>query len=210
LWSDQALRFAILFFALITFVTSMQHPLVVVFIKDVIGASDKGLGFLIAMAGVGGMIGSGLAVLSRRWISAIRLIPLVTLLDGAALIFFALATSLTPAMIFFAVFGVLGGALQVRVISLFQTRVPEESRGRAFGWMGPIFGPLGVASIALGTFLADRVGVVPVIFGSGVLEGVVALVAVLWLLGKPGLARITDREESSTGPAATEMSEQPG
>jgi len=54
---------------------------------------------------------------------------------------------------------------------------------------------LSVASLALGTWLADRVGVVKVIAASGGLEIVMALGALAWLVGRPALASIREGEE---------------
>lgn len=194
LLADHALRFTVVFFALGTFISSMQQPLVVAFVKEILQGSDAQLGLLLSMLGVGGIVGSLLAAPSGRMVSAIRVIPIATAVDGAALIGFALSTTMAPAMALFGFFGLVAGLLQVRVTSLFQTRVPEEYRGRAFGWLGPIFGPLSVASLALGTWLADRVGVVEVIAGSGALEILVAGAALLWLLGRPALASVRESE----------------
>lgn len=195
LLQDTALRFTILFFALGTFISSMQQPLVVAFVKDVLQGSDAQLGTLVSMMGIGGIVGSLLASPSKRWISAIRIIPLATLVDGVALVAFGLSTRIAPAMLLFGFFGLVAGMLQVRVTSLFQTRVPEEYRGRAFAWLGPLFGPLSVASLALGTWLADRVGVVRVIVASGGLEILIAAAALLWLVGRPVLASIREGDE---------------
>jgi len=192
LLSDEALRFTIVFFALSTFVSSMQQPLVVVFVKDVLEGSDAQLGTLVSMMGVGGIVGSLLASPSKRWLSAIRALPLATIVDGAALVGFGLSSHIGVAMVLFGFFGLVAGLLQVRVTSLFQTRVPTEYRGRAFSWLGPLFGPLSVASLALGTWLSDQVGVVRVIVASGGLEIVIAVAALLWLVGRPALAAISE------------------
>jgi MFS family permease len=194
---EPALRFTVVFFALGTFISSMQQPLVVVFVKDVLQGSDPQLGTLISMMGLGGILGSLAASPSKRWISAIRIMPVATLIDGGALVMFGLTTRIAPAMVLFGFFGFVAGVLQVRVTSLFQARVPLEYRGRAFAWLGPLFGPLGVASLALGTWLADAVGVVGVIVASGALEIVVAVGALLWLLGRPLLAAVSEESESA-------------
>lgn len=192
LTSDTALRFTIVFFALGTFISSMQQPLVVVFVKDVLQGSDPQLGTLISMMGVGGILGSLLAPSSKRWVSAILVMPLATVVDGGALIAFGLSTSIGPAIALFGAFGFVAGMLQVRVTSLFQARVPKEYRGRAFAWLGPLFGPLSVASLALGTWIADLTSVVKVIVASGILEIAVALAALVWLVGRPVLRAVSE------------------
>lgn len=174
---DPVLRFAIGFFALTVLVTSMQQPLLLLFVKQVLGAGDGELGLVMSAAGLGGLAGSALAPLARRWMSPLRLIPTLCFIDGLALVGFALARQLVPALVLVACFGLLAGVLEIHVVSLFQLRVPEAARGRAFGWLGPIFGPLSVGSIGLGTLLAQHAGVVPVLLGSGVMEAAIAVLA---------------------------------
>jgi hypothetical protein len=55
-------------------------------------------------------------------------------------------------------------------MSLFQTHIPEEKRGRVFANLTPIRGPLSVVSLGLGTFIADIVGVTYVLVVSGGME----------------------------------------
>jgi hypothetical protein len=76
------LRLAFGFFAVLTFVTAMQQPLVVVFVKDVLAGSDVQLGLIISAAGLGGILGAlggGLVVGRRR---PLQVIALLTALDG--------------------------------------------------------------------------------------------------------------------------------
>jgi predicted MFS family arabinose efflux permease len=174
---DPLLRFAIGFFALTVLITSMQQPLLLLFVKQVLHAGDGELGLVMSAAGLGGLAGSALAPLARRWTTPLRLIPTLCAIDGLALVGFALARQLPPALVLVAFFGLLAGILEIHVVSLFQERVPEAVRGRAFGWLGPIFGPLSVGSIGLGTVLAQQAGVVPVLLASGVVEAGVAVVA---------------------------------
>lgn len=189
---DPPLRFALGFFALVTLVASLQQPITLVFVKDVLGAGDDGLGWIIASAGLGGILGGILAAVTRDRIPPLRAITVACALDGAALLGFSTVRVLPAAMALFLVFGLMGAVIQVRVISLFQTRVPEEARGRAFGWLGPVFGPISIASIALGTILADRFGVVVVMAVSGGLQFLVGAACFLWMTGRPVLSHARD------------------
>jgi len=189
---DPPLRFALVFFALVTLVASLQQPITLVFVKDVLGAGDDGLGWIVASAGLGGILGGVLATLTRDRIPPLRAITVACALDGAALIGFSTVRVLPAAMALFLVFGLMGSVIQVRVISLFQTRVPEDARGRAFGWLGPVFGPISIASIGLGTVLADRFGVVVVMAVSGGLQCLVGGAAFLWMTGRPVLSHARD------------------
>lgn len=198
---DPVLRFALAFFAAITAVSALQQPVVVIFVQDTLGRGPEGLGFVLSAAGLGGLVGSVLASLTRRF-PALETIALCAAAGGAVLVGFALSRELLPAIVAFAGAALLGGVVQVRAVSLFQERIPEDSRGRAFGWLGPIFGPLTVASIGLGTLLADRVGVVPVLAASGILQLLLGASA----LGRLRLARPASLDQELAPPEGLEGS----
>jgi Na+/melibiose symporter-like transporter len=204
-WGDRPLRFAIGFFALTVLITSLQQPMLVLFVKQVLRTGSAELGLVMSMAGLGGILGSVLAQPLRRFISPLRLIPVACAADGAALVLFALMRTLAPALVLVAVFGLLGGLIEVHVVSLFQERVPEQARGRAFGWLGPVFGPLSVGSIGAGALLAERFGVVAVLIASGALEATWALLALGWLRRRPLLLAQAAAEHPA--PATTPRSQ---
>ena len=204
IWSDLALRFAILFFAAIILVASLQQPITPVFVEEILEAGAKGLGQVAAAAGLGGILGTALAALLRKRVSPLQMITAACMLDGAALIGFSMVRSVPAAMVFSLLFGLMGGMLQVRVVSLFQARIPDEARGRAMGWLGPVLGPLSMGSVGVGTILADRFGVVPVIAASGGLQAALGVIALGWLAMHPWLTRVSDGEESESVDPAVE------
>ena len=118
------LRVAFGFFAVLTFVTAMQQPLVVVFVKDVLGGGDRQLGFIIAAAGLGGIVGAvagGVAVSRRR---PLQVIALLTALDGLLLLAFALNRSVWVALALFACFGALATLAQIALATFLQSGGP--------------------------------------------------------------------------------------
>jgi MFS family permease len=169
-WSHAGLRVAFGFFAILTFVTAMQQPLVVVFVKDVLAGSDRDLGFIIAAAGLGGILGAlmgGVAVGRRH---PLRVIALLTALDGVLLLVFALNRDVVVALLLFAGFGALATLAQIALATFLQRMAPDDRRGRTFGWLGTVVGPLSLAAVFLGPWLAGLVGVVVVLAACGAAE----------------------------------------
>jgi MFS family permease len=173
------LRLAFGFFAVLTFVTAMQQPLVVVFVKDVLQGSDVQLGVIISAAGLGGILGAlgGGAAVSRN--RPLRLIGLLIALDGILLVVFSLNRSFTAALLIFACFGALATLVQIALATYLQEATPEERRGRTFGWLGTVIGPLSLASVFLGPLAAALIGVVAVLVLCGLAELVIGTMGLL-------------------------------
>jgi MFS family permease len=156
--------------ALLIFVGSMQSPLVVVFVKEVLLRGDVELGILMSAMGVGGILGgvvtAGLGARAGRAGG----IGWLFVLEGVLLVMFALNRSYPVGLAIFVAFGTLGAALHIILMSLFQAHVPEAKRGRVFANLTPILGPLSIAGIGLGTYIADLTGVTLVLIASGCME----------------------------------------
>ncbi len=177
-WEHPGLRVAFAFFGVLTFVTAMQQPLVVVFVKDVLGGSDTQLGLIISAAGLGGILGAvaGAAAVSRG--RPLRTIALLTVLDGLLLLVFAFNRTFEVALVLFACFGALATLAQIALATFLQDTAPEHSRGRTFGWLGTVIGPLSLAAVFLGPLAASVTGVVAVLAACGVAEVLVGSVGV--------------------------------
>jgi MFS family permease len=166
-WSHPGLRLAFGFFAVLTFVTAMQQPLVVVFVKEVLQGSDTQLGLIISAAGLGGILGAvaGAAAVSRG--HPLRTIALLTVLDGALLLLFAATRSFWLALVLFTCFGALATLAQIALATFLQETAPDDRRGRTFGWLGTVIGPLSLAAVFLGPLAASVAGVVAVLAACG-------------------------------------------
>jgi MFS family permease len=166
-WSHPGLRLAFGFFAVLTFVTAMQQPLVVVFVKEVLQGSDTQLGLIISAAGLGGILGAvaGAAAVSRG--HPLRTIALLTVLDGALLLLFAANRGFWLALVLFTCFGALATLAQIALATFLQETAPDDRRGRTFGWLGTVIGPLSLAAVFLGPLAASVVGVVAVLAACG-------------------------------------------
>jgi MFS family permease len=172
--ASPGLRLAFGFFAVLTFVTAMQQPLVVVFVKQVLGGTDWQLGLIISAAGLGGILGAlgGAVAVSRH--RPMRVIAVMTALDGILLVVFAFNRSFPAAMGLFACFGALATLAQIALATFLQEVAPEDRRGRTFGWLGTVVGPLSLVAVFLGPLAAQLMGVVAVLACCGLAELAVA------------------------------------
>lgn len=168
--SQPRLRFAFAFLATVAFVTAMQQPLVVLFVKQVLERGDMDLGLILSAAGLGGIIGAVAAGSLASPRQPLRNVTWLVAIDGLALLLFAVNQSFPAALALFGLFGAIGTVVQVNLATFLQHETPEERRGRVFGWIVPLLGPLSLASVFLGPMAADAVGVVLVLALSGVLE----------------------------------------
>ncbi|NIM19348.1 MAG: MFS transporter [Candidatus Latescibacteria bacterium] len=158
------------FLALLVFVGSMQSPLIVVFVKKVLSRGDVELGILLSALGAGGILGGVVTAALGSRANRAAAISWLFIAEGLLLALFALNRNYAFGVAIFVCFGTLGSTLQIILMSLFQTHVPEEKRGRVFANLAPVLGPLSIISIGIGTSLADIVGVMYVLLVSGIAE----------------------------------------
>ena len=169
------LRFAFLFLGAAVFVSAMQTPLVVLFIKGILGRGDAELGFVLSASGLGGIAGAlagGLLLSGRR---PLRVVTWLLAADGLLLVLFAVNTHFWMALVLFGLFGAIGTVAQISLASFLQRETPEAQRGRVFGWLGAFMAPLSLLSVFAGSLLADAIGVVLVLVLSGLFELAVGL-----------------------------------
>lgn len=176
IWQQRRLRFAFFFMSAIVFVTAMQPPLVVFFVKHVLARGDADLGLVLSASGLGGIVGAvggGMFRSSRR---PLRTVTWLLAVDGLLLILFAVGRNFPLALALFALFGAIGTVAQINLATFLQREAPQEKRGRVFGWLGAVMAPLSLASVFVGSLVADTVGVVLVLALSGLFELTVGLV----------------------------------
>jgi hypothetical protein len=170
LWSRPRLRYAVFFLGLATLVTGMQPPLVYEFVTKVLGRHEGELGLIFATAGLGGLIGALASGLLRGAQRPLRMVGLLLAVDGTLLVLFTLNTSLWPALVLFAAFGAVSAGLQINLATFLQLETPTELRGRVFGWLSPLLGPVTLISVLSGPLLAAWIGVVHVLLIAGLAE----------------------------------------
>jgi len=175
IWSRPRLRFAVSFLAVVTIVTAMQPPLVFDFVRHTLGRTEAQLGLIFGAAGLGGLIGAVVAGLLRERAEPMRMVTWLIAVDGALLILFAINRNIATATLLFLIFGALSTGLQVNLATFLQRETPAEQRGRIFGWLSPLLGPISLVSVLVGPLLASAVGAATVLLGAGSVELVAGL-----------------------------------
>lgn len=181
LLGNPRLRFAVIFLGTVTMVTAMQPPLVFDFVKNIMMQSEKEIGFIFGAAGVGGIIGALVAGAARSKSNPLTLITVLLAIDGILLGLFAVNRNPAMAILLFACFGAISSGLQVNLATFLQRETAEEIRGRVFGWLTPMIGPVTLFSVLIGPIIASKVGVVPVLIAAGageILFGVIGRIFV--------------------------------
>ena len=105
----------------------------------------------------------------------LKVVTWLIALDGALLLLFAVNRNVALAVGLFLLFGSLSTGVQVNLATFLQKETPPERRGRIFGWLSPLLGPISLASVLVGPLLASAVGAATVLFGAGAVELIVGL-----------------------------------
>jgi len=193
LWGRPRLRYAVLFLAVVTMITAMQPPLVYEFITRLLGRSERELGLLFATAGLGGLLGAGIASAFRGLQHPLRSVGWLVAADGVLLVLFALNRNLALALALFALFGAISTGIQINLATFLQRETPQEKRGRVFGWLSPLLGPVTMLSVLAGPVVAGWAGVVAVLAAAGACE---VLLGVVGALSAPRPDRLTEGAEA--------------
>jgi len=175
IWGHPRLRFAVTFLGVVTVVTAMQPPLVFDFVRSTLGRNEAQLGLIFGAAGLGGLLGAVAAGVMREKAEPLRVVTWLIALDGVFLLLFAVNRNIALAVGLFLLFGALSTGVQVNLATFLQKETPPERRGRIFGWLSPLLGPISLASVLVGPLLASAVGAATVLFGAGAVELVVGL-----------------------------------
>ncbi|MBI1742719.1 MFS transporter [Candidatus Acetothermia bacterium] len=174
--ASNVLKFVVMYQSLIVFVMSMQAPIIYVFVKEVLHEGPWLVGVLFSTIGVGGIAGGLLmSAWGHRIKNKLAFALLVLSFDGVVLLAFALNTFIPLSIFLFSLLGVIGTVNAVIFNTILQEEVPDSVRGRVHGGLGPIYRPIEICSVGLGTWLSSVIGVVLVLAGASVAELVVAV-----------------------------------
>jgi MFS family permease len=171
----------------------MLNVIELLFAKNELGTGESGFSVLVALSGLGivlgnavGARGGDLGDLRRRLLLGIATI-------GAALIAMSAAPNFGTASITFVAMGIGNGLVLVHGRVLLQRIVPEHLLGRIYGVKdGILAAAFGVAFLSAGA-LTDALGTRTVLAGAG------ALGLVVWALATPSL-----RQERPGAPVPVE------
>jgi len=172
----------------------MFNPLLAPFVRHVLGASAQVYGALVSVNGAGGLLGAvGLGLLSRH----VR--PMVIIGSGALLVAaFSLAVDLMPTvpgtLVGMGIATLCGTASFVSRQTLFQSSVPTAFGGRVFGTYLSMMALSSLIGMSIGSVLATGVGIRGTMAIGGAIQGVAAILLLLWLRGSPGIVKSPSRE----------------
>jgi len=168
------------------------------FVREVLRVGERNVVIIVAPAGVGVIAGLGLLnAIGRRWPRP-NAIGTGLIVAGSALVFLAAARPLTdlfsrvgsPGLgaafpVFVAliagtafVFGVSYALITVPSMTLLQEELPDEIRGRVFGFLNMLVSIFSLIPLVVVGPIADLWGVAPVFVGFA------AIVAIVWIGGK--------------------------
>ena len=155
--------------------------------------SPSFIGVLMAVQGVGALIGGPLSAptmrrIGERWLCGIGLIGIVIgalLLEGGSMAFVLMGA---------VVFGVALPPLLVGAYTLLQLRTPGELQGRAFSAFDLIASLPQTMSIALGAILVTALGYQGELTIIAVVVSVAALIMLLPISGEPNFGPLATQE----------------
>lgn len=178
------LIYLFLYLTFFTLAIGLQGPLTMVFVGQHLttnaNEASKITGLLFSATGIGGVIGAFLTPRLLKKMSMLRLLLTSLLFDGCFVCIFSLSRTFALALCCFALFGLLNSITSIAQDTIIQTIVPENLRGRVYGALGPITGPINLISMGAGTSLANVIGTRAVFFIAGLIE--IATVAILRVL----------------------------
>ena len=157
---------------LLTFVDSFfgvaYFQLMPVFARDILGGGVTEMGWLLSASAAGGLIGTGLAAfwVKGRW-------PLIILLGcaglfGVAVIVFAFSELLWLSLGALFLSGTFNSLSQITNLTLLQSAVPEELRGRVMGVFSMTYSLIPLGGLQVGALAAWLGAPMAVGIGGGV------------------------------------------
>ena len=177
-WQLIPIRWTLAIVAIISFMVTPYQTLMPIFAAEIYGGGASMLGFLMAAAGCGGVIGM-LALASRRDVRGLtRWITFASLSAGIGATVFSLSPWLPLSLVALAMtgFGVVVNGMSVS--TMIQTIVDDRMRGRIMGIFSVAFlGMYPLGSLAGGA-LAEHIGAPATLATGGGICTVAALV--LW------------------------------
>ncbi|MFC1708008.1 MFS transporter [Planctomycetota bacterium] len=155
------------------------------YVEDHLGAGVDWYGFLIAVAGIGGVIGfvtaGAVPALGRG-----RAVPALWYFLIFAVITVALGCAATPmvALVLMFFHGLSMALFNINVITAIQLRTPADTRGRVFALLNTLAGGLMPLGMGLAGVVADLTGQnIPLIFG--VCGGVMVVASLVAMANRP-------------------------
>jgi MFS family permease len=157
-WRSRPIRALLIVLATVAFMATPYQPLMPAFVAQVFESGPETLGFLLAAAGLGAIVGT-LYLSTRAHVEGLaQLIAGAAVCAGCALVVFAVTRWYPLSLVLMAItgFGIL--AVTVSVSMILQANVEDQMRGRLMSLYTAAF--LGVAPLGglVAGAVADRIG----------------------------------------------------
>lgn len=179
IWGKVSIRMVFLINMFISLLMDMQGVLIYYFLKQTLHLGDqaeKVWGLMLSALGVGGIIGGliiGSMVKNHR--NRFQLFLDVLFLDGVIFAAFLVNRYLPLSYVLFAGLGAIGAASGIILRTIIQEEVDDKNRGKVFGLMWTVLGPISIFSISIGTAGAAVITAVNVLLISAVSELLIAV-----------------------------------
>lgn len=172
--------------AVLNFFTAPFALLLPIAARDLLGGGSAEFGFIMAAFSAGFLGASAFLAIARDRERKHPFIILGIALAGACLFLMGVAISYPGYLILMCAIGILIGFANILTMAYFQSVVPDEMRGRVFGFMTTLAGGLQPLAFGVLGLLADVVSV-PVVF---MVCGVALIAGGLSLYGVPGMREV--------------------
>jgi predicted MFS family arabinose efflux permease len=171
------------------------------FIIRILRGDGEDYGLFLSIQAIGGIAGGLLVASFSDRFSPVRLLGFASLvfglLDLAIFIYPLVLSGLWLAFVLVGIVGLPGAAFLAGYLTLQQTSVPNEYRGRALGAFAMTTAVAHVLGMALAATLGDQIGIIPVLAIQG---GVYVSAGVLVLVAGPSLDGESSAEPTVSPP----------
>jgi MFS family permease len=147
------------------------------YVKHVMHGNALVLGWLMTAQAIGGIAGSVIIVQLSKVIHPTRLIPLCAMIFGPLILVIANIPVLPVVLPIITICGVAVIGFFVSMITLLQSNVADEYRGRIFGALNTVQAIAMLFGMILASALGDRIGIILVLeldAGFNILAGILA------------------------------------
>jgi MFS family permease len=181
------IRSILLLLGLVSLFGMPYTVLMPIFAKDILHGGANELGFLMAAAGIGALIG-GIYLASRKSVLGLgRILTIATGIFGLGIIVFAISKNLYFSLSMMLVSG-FGMLLQIAASNtLLQTMTEDDKRGRVMSFFTMAFIGMSPFGNLIAGAMADKIGAPNTIMISG---GICIVGAIIFLTRLPSLRKV--------------------
>jgi Na+/melibiose symporter-like transporter len=198
---------ALTIFILVTAIgEGIMSTLFAPFVRHILHGSSQAYGVVAAVQAIGGILGGLLVVSIAHHVSPARLLSWGAVAFGAVdlgIFLYPLGyVAVWPAAVGMVVVGVPGALTLAGALTLFQRNTEDGYRGRVFGALNAVEGVAILAGTIVAGFLAQVVGIIPVLAFQGGGYVVAGLAMLIVLRAEAGPARSPAAAAVSGSPSA--------